>query len=295
MRRQKSFDETGGLLYIVGTPIGNLEDVSARVHQTLEQADLIACEDTRHTRKLLSHLGLAKPMISYHEHNRFSRMEELTDRMEAGERVALVSDAGMPGLSDPGEELVREAVERGVPVIPVPGPNAALTAVVASGLPAQPFLFVGFLPRHSKERKAELERWRHIPASLLFYEAPHRIRQMLADVQEVLGDREAAIARELTKKHEEWLRGRVSECLTWFEEEQPRGEMTVVIKGASPETKESQGEEESSEWWRALTIMEHVDWHIHRGSTKKEAIQATARERDLPKREVYNTYHKDQK
>ncbi|OYD06385.1 16S rRNA (cytidine(1402)-2'-O)-methyltransferase [Paludifilum halophilum] len=290
MKRQKSFEGSNGALYVVGTPIGNLEDLSIRARNTLAEVDRIACEDTRRTRKLLSHLEISVPLVSYHEHNRFSRMEELSERMEQGERIALVSDAGMPALSDPGEELVREAVNRGIPVIPVPGPNAALSAVVASGIPPQPFLFIGFLPRQTKERIRELDRWKEVPATLLFYEAPHRILPMLRDLREVLGDRSTAIAREVTKKHEEWIRGTLSQCRDWFREHSPRGEMTVVVSGAkdsSPQNRESH----ETDWWHPLSVTEHVDWHIHRGKAKKEAIRTVAKERSLPKREVYNHYH----
>lgn len=293
MKRQKSFETDSGALYVVGTPIGNLGDLSQRAKEILTEADLIACEDTRHTRKLLSHLGISTPMVSYHEHNRLSRLPQLLQRLQSGERIALVSDAGMPGISDPGEEFIRKAVEEEIPVIPVPGANAALSAVVTSGLPPQPFLFIGFPPRHSKERVMELKRWKEAPATLIFYEAPHRILPMLKAVLEILGDRRVAVARELTKKHEEWLRGRVSECIRLFEEEKPRGELTVVVEGISPHDAEEGEVPPEDAWWQALTVSEHVNWHIHRGKSKKEAIKVTAEERTLPKREVYNEYHQD--
>ncbi|MFD1434866.1 16S rRNA (cytidine(1402)-2'-O)-methyltransferase [Kroppenstedtia eburnea] len=292
MKRQKSFESEGGVLYVVGTPIGNLGDLSERAKQVLAEVDLIACEDTRHTRKLLSHLGISKAMISYHEHNRLARLSLLLGRLQEGKSIALVSDAGMPGISDPGEELIHEAVQAGMPVIPVPGPNAALSALVASGLPPQPFLFIGFLPRNSKERMAELDKWKETPATLVFYEAPHRIRPMLKDVMEVLGDRKVALARELTKKHEEWMRDSLSACLRLLEEEKPRGEWTVVMEGAPADGNRAENGRDVT-WWQALTVREHVDWHIRRGKTKKEAIQATAAERSLPKREVYNEYHRE--
>ncbi|SFS87155.1 16S rRNA (cytidine1402-2'-O)-methyltransferase [Marininema halotolerans] len=294
MQRQKSFEEDGGALYIVGTPIGNLGDASERVRETLAMVDFVACEDTRHTKKLFSHWGFSKPTVSYHEHNRHRRGLELVNRMVQGERIALVSDAGMPGLSDPGSDLVKEAVDQGVPVIPIPGPNAAFTAVVASGIPPQPCLFIGFLPRQSKERKKELTKWEEVPATLLFYESPHRIKETLADMVKVLGDRDATIARELTKKHEEWLRGTLTECVQWFEEETPRGEMTVIVAGKTMQLDTDEKAAEPEEWWRALTPIEHVEWYIRRGKSKKEAIQETALSRSLPKREVYNAYHRDQ-
>ncbi|MFD1427981.1 16S rRNA (cytidine(1402)-2'-O)-methyltransferase [Kroppenstedtia sanguinis] len=292
MKGQKSFESEGGVLYVVGTPIGNLGDLSERAKQILTEVDLIACEDTRHTRKLLSHLGISKAMTSYHEHNRLARLSSLLSRLQEGENIALVSDAGMPGISDPGEELIREVVQAGMPVIPVPGPNAALSALVASGIKPQPFLFIGFLPRNAKERRAELNKWKETPATLIFYEAPHRIQPMLKDVLEVLGDRQAALARELTKRHEEWMRAPLSVCLRLLEERKPRGEWTVVVEGA-PAGGNQVEEEPNVTWWRALTVREHVDWHIHRGKSKKEGIQATAAERSLPKREVYNEYHRE--
>ena len=221
MKRQKSFETDGGVLYVVGTPIGNLGDLSVRTKQILGEVDLIACEDTRHTRKLLSHLGISTAMISYHGYNRLTRLPLLLDRLQEGKSIALVSDAGTPGISDPGEELIHQVVEAEIPVIPVPGANAALCALVASGLPPQPFLFIGFLPRNSKERMTELTKWKETPATLIFYEAPHRIRPMLKDVMEVLGDRKTALARELTKKHEEWMRGNLSACLQELRRKSP--------------------------------------------------------------------------
>ncbi|MDR6227131.1 16S rRNA (cytidine(1402)-2'-O)-methyltransferase [Desmospora profundinema] len=290
MDRQKSFEENGGgKLYVVGTPIGNLGDGSRRMRDVLAAVDGIACEDTRHTRKLLTHLGLSSSLISYHEHNRHKRGEELIRRMLEGETFALVSDAGMPALSDPGEELVRDAIEAGIPVVSIPGPNAALAAVVASGLPPQPFLFIGFLPRNNKERVRELERWKRVPATLLFYESPHRVTAMLKDVSHVLGNRPAAMVRELTKRHEEWLRGDVNSLLSALEETGVRGELTLVVSGADPDAEQEDAE---PSWWAPLSIIQHVDYHIDQGLSKKEAIQRTARERSVPKRDVYNTYHR---
>lgn len=287
MQIQKSFQQTGGILYIVGTPIGNLQDMSPRAEEILRQVDAIAAEDTRHTLKLLAHFQFSTPLISYHEHNEQTRGNQLVERLLNGESIALVSDAGMPAISDPGEELVRLAVEAGIPVVPIPGPNAALSALVASGLPAQPFLFIGFLDRVAKERKKELKRWAKTPATLLFYESPHRLTAMLQDVAEVIGDRQVAICRELTKKHEEWLRGTVSECVAWIKEEGTRGEYTVVVAGAN----EAEAEEEVKQEWSDLSIIEHVDHYIAQGIPKKEAIQQVAKERVLPKRDVYNQYH----
>jgi 16S rRNA (cytidine1402-2'-O)-methyltransferase len=289
MIRRKSFErDGGGRLYIVGTPIGNLGDGSRRMGEVLASVNCIACEDTRHTRKLLSHLGISAPLISYHEHNRLTRGKELVRRMKEGESIALVSDAGMPGLSDPGEELVREAIAVDIPVISIPGPNAAVSAVVASGLPPQPHLFIGFLPRNRSERIRELERWKAVQATLLFYEAPHRVVAMLKDVRDVLGNRPAAMVRELTKKHEEWLRGDVESLRVALQESGARGELTLVVAGASPDVPDA---DTKPSWWTGRTIHEHVDHYIAQGLSKKEAIQQTAQERSVPKREVYNAYH----
>ncbi|MFC7443381.1 16S rRNA (cytidine(1402)-2'-O)-methyltransferase [Laceyella putida] len=291
MERQKSFTtENKGMLYIVGTPIGNLGDMSERAQEVLREVDLIAAEDTRHTRKLLNHFQLSTPMVSYHEHNELKRGAELVEKLKEGMKIALVSDAGLPGISDPGEEIVGQAVAEGIPVVPIPGPNAALTALVASGLPAQPFLFLGFLPRASKERKVELEKWKASPATLLFYEAPHRLIEMLTDLLDVLGNRRAAITRELTKKHEEWLRGKLVDCLSYVKEQGPRGEYTIVIEGAGDEAWRA---EEPDAWWEGLSLAEHVHAYMSQGNSKKEAISQTAKDRALPKREVYNMYHKE--
>jgi 16S rRNA (cytidine1402-2'-O)-methyltransferase len=290
MRIQKSFERERGILFVVGTPIGNLGDLSPRAREVLQNVDLIAAEDTRHSRKLLSHFQFSTPLVSYHEHNRMQRGEELLEVLREGKNVALVSDAGMPAISDPGEDLVRMAVEEGIPVVPVPGPNAALTALVASGLPAGPFLFLGFLSRVSKERKAELERWKQVPATLILYEAPHRITDTLEDLLEVLGDRRAAVCRELTKKHEEWIRGTLSECLRYIREAGAKGEYTLVVAGANLCEQE---QEEPGGWWNELSVTEHVELYIGRGMSKKEAIVQVARDRSLPKREVYNEFHRE--
>jgi 16S rRNA (cytidine1402-2'-O)-methyltransferase len=290
LKIQKSVEQEGGILYMVGTPIGNLQDFSARAVAILREVDLIAAEDTRHTRKLCTHFGLRVPCISYHEHNQQMRNAELIARLKRGESIALVSDAGMPALSDPGEGLVRAAVEEGIAVVPIPGPNAALSALVASGLPTQPSLFLGFLPRRAKERKMELQRWSRIAATLLCYEAPHRLIAMLEDVQAVLGERKVAICRELTKKHEEWLRGSNSDCIKYIQEMGVKGEYTIVIAGAE-EGVEEKGEEVS--WWSTRPLCEHVQHYMQQGIRKKEAIQHTAKDRGLSRREVYNQYHQE--
>ncbi|HEV2763744.1 MAG TPA: 16S rRNA (cytidine(1402)-2'-O)-methyltransferase, partial [Pyrinomonadaceae bacterium] len=205
-----------GTLYLVATPIGNLEDITRRALRVLSEVDLVACEDTRHTRQLLERYGIDRPTVSYHEHNEQERAAELASRLAAGESVALVSDAGTPAVSDPGFRLVRACVEQGVAVVPVPGPSAFVAALVASGLPTDEFYFGGFLPARTHARRARLEEVRALRATLVFYETPHRLAHALADALELLGEREAAVARELTKLHEEIVRGRLSELLERF-------------------------------------------------------------------------------
>lgn len=223
-----------GTLYLIATPIGNLEDISLRALRILREVDAVAAEDTRHTRKLLARHGIPARLVSLHEHNERARTPELIARLRAGQRIALVSDAGTPGVSDPGQVLVRAAADAGVPVVPVPGPSAFLSALVASGLPTAPVTFLGFLPAARGERRAALEAVRALPHTLVVYEAPHRLPAALRDLLEVLGDRRAAVARELTKVHEEVFRGRLREALHHFSAHPPRGEFTLVIEGAPP-------------------------------------------------------------
>ncbi|HVH85748.1 MAG TPA: 16S rRNA (cytidine(1402)-2'-O)-methyltransferase [Terriglobales bacterium] len=220
-------------LYIVATPIGNLEDITLRALRVLRSVDLIACEDTRHTQKLLNHFDIKTPTQSYHEHNEAARAQELVNRIANGERIALVSDAGVPGISDPGERVIRAAVERGLNVVSVPGPSAIISALVASGLSTEPFRFAGFLPARSGERRSALEPLREAHETLVFYEAPHRIVEMLADLEKVLGpERRIVIARELTKVHEEFLRGTIHEVAVALAERGTiKGEMTVIVAG----------------------------------------------------------------
>src|SRR2546423_2695850 len=219
-----------GALYVIATPIGNLEDITARALRVLGEVDLIACEDTRHTRKLLTRFGIQTKTISYHEHNERGRAPELCSLLATGASIALVSDAGTPAISDPGYRLVRAAIEQNIRVVPVPGPAAFVAALIASGLPTDEFFFGGFLPSRSSARRARLTALRALPATLVFYEAPHRIAATLTDAREILGEREACVARELTKLHEEFARGRLSELATRFNDEQSaRGEMVLII------------------------------------------------------------------
>lgn len=224
-----------GTLFVVATPIGNLGDISARAIQILQQADLIACEDTRQTIKLLNHLGIRKPLASYHQFNEEKRAEELARKIEAGANIALVSDAGTPAVSDPGYRLVHVCRQQGTPVVAIPGPNAAVAALSASGLPSDEFMFVGFLPSKKNARRGKLNALRNISCTLIFYEAPHRIAATLQDLQEVLGDREACVAREITKIHEEYVFGKLSRITSKIK---PIGEFVIMVAGAKEETHE---------------------------------------------------------
>ena len=273
-----------GTLYICATPIGNLDDMTPRAAAALAQADLVAAEDTRRTLGLLHHLGIKKTLISYHEHNKAMRGPELIERLLAGETVALVSDAGFPGLADPGEDLVKLALAAGITVVPVPGANAALCALVASGLPAVPFFFGGFLPKTNKKRREQLTLWKHIPATILLYEAPHRLKTVLADLLAAWGDREMVMARELTKVHEEFFRGTVSECLTRAESVAPRGEYTLVI---APPLLEEAAPSALPEVPPEEAAVAEVRRLMAAGTEKKEAVRLAAKNLSLPKRLVY--------
>jgi 16S rRNA (cytidine1402-2'-O)-methyltransferase len=266
-----------GTIYLVATPIGNLEDITLRALRILREAEVIACEDTRHTRKLLAHYEIRKPLLSYHEHNEAQRAAELVARAQRGEAVAVVSDAGTPGISDPGFRVVRAAVEAGVPVVSVPGPVAAISALAASGLPTDSFRFVGFLPPKKGQRRKTLEALRSEDVPLIFYEAPHRVVETLEDVSEILGDRSSVLARELTKLHEEYLRGPVSELLGELRSRGSlKGELTVIIgKGSPAEAPEKPLVD------RVRELMES------KGLPKMDAIKQAARERGLSKREAY--------
>ncbi|HJV47519.1 MAG TPA: 16S rRNA (cytidine(1402)-2'-O)-methyltransferase [Bacillota bacterium] len=277
-----------GELYLVCTPIGNLGDMSSRAVEILKMVDLIAAEDTRHTRKLLAHFQFEAKLVSHHEHNKEASIKGLIELLESGKKVALVSDAGMPAISDPGYELVREAVEMEISVIPIPGPNAALSALIASGLPTGKFFFLGFLPREKKQLREELERLKPYPETLILYEAPHRIDKMLKEAKEILGNRRAVLARELTKKHEEFIRGTLEEVINYLDEGGIRGEFTILIEGnLEPDL----GQTAAGSWWNHLSSIEHVDKYIAEGMSSKEAIKKVAEDRKVPKREIYNQYH----
>ncbi len=265
-------------LYLVSTPIGNLEDITLRSLSVLKSVDLIACEDTRHTRRLLDHFGINKPTISYHEHNEQVRANELVQRLAGGESIAIVTDAGTPGIADPAYRIVVAAIERGITVVPIPGAVALVAGLVASGLPTDSFLFAGFLPAKKMARRAKLEELKTERATLVVYEAPHRIRETLADALEVLGDRPASLARELTKLHEQFIRGKLSELVTHFDAHQPRGEMTLVIAGSG---------DDNFEPVETGSISEQVERLMLEGVSRSDAIKQAAKSRGLTKREAY--------
>ena len=268
-----------GILYLVATPIGNLEDITLRALRVLKEVDLIACEDTRHTRKLLSHFEISKPTISCHEHNERERVTELIAKLQSGANIALVSDAGTPLLSDPGYRLVREAIASGLQVVPIPGPSALLTALAASGLPIDEFTFAGFLPPRQTARKARLRELSKLDSTLVLYEAPHRIRQTLADCLEVLGDRQGAIARELTKLHEQFVRGSLSEIAGGLTEGSCRGEMVLLIGPPLADNLERPVSESISEDIEKLMRAESLD--------QKSALKRIARARGITRSEAY--------
>jgi 16S rRNA (cytidine1402-2'-O)-methyltransferase len=261
-----------GTLYLVSTPIGNLEDITRRALRVLAEADLVACEDTRHTRKLLDHYGIKTRTVSYHEHNERERAEELVGRLLAGESVALVSDAGTPSVSDPGFRLVRAAVENRIAVVPVPGPAAFVAALVATGLPTDEFYFGGFLPARAVARRARLSQLRALPATLVFYEAPHRIAETLRDAREILGEREAAVARELTKLHEEIARGRLSDLAARFDDEaRARGEMVLVIDRHALDAHDGAEEPATESIAELVAALERDEGLDHRAALKRAA------------------------
>lgn len=287
MKSQKSFvEDRKASLYLVPTPIGNLEDITLRALKILQNADVIAAEDTRNTRKLLTHFEIQTPMISYHEHNKKTSGEKIIQLLAEGKTIALVSDAGMPAISDPGYELIQDVIHNGFPVIAIPGANAALTALIASGIQPQPFYFHGFLPRKKQEREKMLDELKGMPATMIFYEAPHRLKETLEAMFQTWGDREIVLARELTKKFEEYLRGTLLEALDWVKKETVRGEFCLIVEGAAA------GEnEELSFWWQSLSVKEHVHYYVEKGESVKEAIKKTAKERGMNRREVYRIFH----
>ncbi|UOY91405.1 16S rRNA (cytidine(1402)-2'-O)-methyltransferase [Ectobacillus sp. JY-23] len=287
MWQQKSFQPNNkGTLFLVPTPIGNLEDMTFRAIRILKEVDFIAAEDTRQTKKLCNYFEIDTPILSHHEHNKETSKQKIISLLEEGKTIALVSDAGTPCISDPGYELVVEATSLQYTVVPLPGANAALTALIASGLSTKHFYFYGFLQRNKKERKQELDKLRYIQDTLIFYEAPHRLTESLLSMREVLGNRNVAICRELTKKFEEFIRGPLDDVLEWVKQGEVRGEFCLLVEGS----KEEAPTEEA--WWDELSVLEHVQFYVaEQGIHAKEAVKTVAKERNMSKRDVYQAYH----
>ena len=287
MKTQQSNQQTSefGTLYLVPTPIGNLEDMTFRAINTLKEVDLIACEDTRVTQKLLNHFEIDTPKTSYHEHNIQEQTSKLLKQLLEGKSIAQVSDAGMPSISDPGVELVEAAIEQGITVIPLPGANAALTALIASGISPQPFTFIGFLSRKKSDLAKELEELKNKEETLVFYESPCRIKQLMETLVKVFGeDRKVVLAREVTKRYEEFIRGTAEEVYQWTNQNEMRGEFVVIIEGND--------EVEQENIWAEWSILEHVEDKINnKNMSSKQAIKEVAVEREIPKREVYAAFH----
>ena len=272
-----------GRLYLCATPIGNLEDITLRCKRILEEVDLIAAEDTRQSIKLLNHLGIKKQMISYHEHNKHEKGEYLTKVLLGGQNVALVSDAGMPAISDPGEELVALCIEKGIEIVPIPGASASLTALIVSGLSTRRFCFEGFLPSNKKERRERLKGLAMETRTILLYEAPHRLIDTLEELLNSFGDRRMSASRELTKKFEETVRGNITSIIEYFLKKEIKGEFVLVINGLN----EKELIDNETKKWDNITIEEHLKLYIKQGMDKKEAVRQVATDRKLPKKEIY--------
>lgn len=289
---QKSFSQSHdcGVLYLVPTPIGNLEDMTFRAIRILKEADVIAAEDTRNTKKLCNYFEIDTPLVSYHEHNKLKSGPQLIERMKNGETIALVSDAGMPCISDPGYEVMVQALTANIPVIPLPGANAALTGLIASGIAPQPFLFYGFLSRGKKERKEKLNQLKVHTSTLIFYEAPHRLKDTLKAMQEVLGNRGIVLTRELTKKFEEFIRTTIDDAIEWAQNNEIRGEFCLIVGG-----NEQSETSDEKDWWEDLDIKAHVEHYMEeKRLSSKAAIKQVATDRHMPKRDIYQAYHIDE-
>ncbi|MCK8625038.1 16S rRNA (cytidine(1402)-2'-O)-methyltransferase [Apilactobacillus sp. TMW 2.2458] len=290
MKTQSSFAKSvdSGKLYLVPTPIGNLDDMTFRAIKTLKAVDLIAAEDTRHTQQLLNHFEIENKKISFHEHNTQERIPLLVDKLKNGENIAQVSDAGMPSISDPGKELVRACIDADIPVIPLPGANAGLTALIASGLAPQPFYFYGFLKRKKNEQIDELKNLNHLKSTFIIYESPYRLKKTLSNMCEVLGNsRQAVVCRELTKKFEEFNRGKLSELLNWATENTPRGEFLIIVDGNSEDVNDN----ENDTFLTKMSINEQVDYFISKDMKTNDAIKKVAKMHGVKKQEIYNLYH----
>lgn len=272
-----------GSLYLCATPIGNLEDITLRVLRTLKEVDLIAAEDTRNSIKLLNHFEIKTKMTSYHEYNKVEKAVYLVEKMKQGMNVALITDAGTPGISDPGEELVRQCYEAGVPVTSLPGACACITALTMSGLSTRRFAFEAFLPYDKKERAEILESLKNETRTIIIYEAPHHLKKTLKECREYLGNRRMTVCKELTKKHEKKMRAFLDEVIAFYDENEPRGEYVLVFEGKSRQ----EIKEEEQESWAKLSIEEHMEVYESKGLDRKAAMKAVAKDRGISKREVY--------
>ncbi|MGN0141073.1 MAG: 16S rRNA (cytidine(1402)-2'-O)-methyltransferase [Roseburia sp.] len=272
-----------GKLYLCATPIGNLEDITYRVLRTLKEVDLIAAEDTRNSIKLLNHFDIKTPMTSYHEYNKIEKAYQLVDRLREGKNIALITDAGTPGISDPGEELVRICYEEGIEVTSLPGPAACITALTMSGLPTRRFAFEAFLPRDKKERARVLRELVDETRTIVIYEAPHHLMTTLEELYETLGDRRIAVCRELTKRHEEKTLTTISECISYYKEQEPRGEYVLVLEGKTF----AELEEAEKKSWESMSLEEHMTLYEEQGIDRKEAMKRVAKDRGISKRDVY--------
>ena len=277
-----------GKLYLVATPIGNLEDMTCRAVRVLSEVDVIAAEGTRNSIKLLNHFEIKTPMTSYHEYNKYDKAKVLVEKMQQGQSVAVITDAGTPGISDPGEELVRQALAAGLEVTPVPGACAGISALISSGLSTRRFAFEAFLPYDKKDRTRVLEEMKRETRTMVMYEAPHKLKKTLAELMETLGDRHITLAREITKKHEAIEPMMLSQAIARYEEEDPRGEFVIVIEGL--DVKKLEEEKKSS--FEAMSAEEHVQMYVDQGMSKKDAVKQAAVDRGVPKRDVYNAVMK---
>lgn len=275
-----------GKLYLCATPIGNLGDITYRCVETLGSVDLIAAEDTRRTLGLLNHLNIEKPLTSYFEHNKKEKGEFLINEMKNGKNIALVSDAGTPAISDPGEDLVRLCAENGIDVVPVPGAVAGINALISSGFPTQRFTFEGFLTVNKRGRTEHLKALENEERTMIFYEAPHKLMSTLRDMYAVFGDRRICLAREITKIHEEFYRTTLGEAIARYEENPPRGEFVLVIEGKKAEDIEAEKQAE----WAEMSVSEHVEMYIKNGMNEKDALKAVAKDRGVSKRDIYSEY-----
>ena len=272
-----------GTLYLCATPIGNLKDITDRVKETLESVDLIAAEDTRNSMKLMTHFDIHVPMTSYHEYNKFEKADDIVNTLLSGKGVALMTDAGTPAISDPGEVLVKKCVEAGIPVTSLPGPCAVITALTLSGLSTGRFSFEGFLSREKKERREAIKELQSETRTIIIYEAPHHLKDTLRDLSEALGNRKIALCRELTKKHEEVLRLTLDEAIAYYGVNEPRGEYVLVIEGKS----RKEIDEERARSFDEMTVSEHVEMYEKQGLERKEAMKAAAQDRGVRKRDIY--------